>query len=134
MYAQAWRRHCGEHVDFARSGSGKNFGGLHGNVAGHFLFVFFPLAADGERRNPPCVEFVFVDFDEVRVIRQALAEAAKAHAPWAGLFKHIFEIHAEAAHVPAAAPAVSTASALVAVSADKFLLLSFSFTLRKRGT
>jgi len=43
---------------------------------------------------PPGVEFFLVHFDIIVVIRQAFAETAHSHAPWAGHAEAIFEIGA----------------------------------------
>ncbi len=80
---------------------------------------------NGQRGDPPGIELVFIYFDVVGVIRQTLAEASQAHAPRTGTLQRIFEIDADARHGCAAAPVFPASAALIAVSANEFLLLGF---------
>src|SRR5882724_4246586 len=112
--------------DVLRAAGGKNFCGLDGDVLGHGVFIFAPVAVNLQSGNAPGVEFFLVHFDEIVVIGEALAETAHAHVPGAGHFQRVLEFHAEAAHAHAAGPAGAASAALVAVAADKILVLGFN--------
>src|SRR6266702_2798827 len=76
-----------------------------------------------EGGNAPSIESFLVDFHVIVVIRQALAKTTHAQAPFAGASKGVFEIHAKTYLVEAAPPAFAASAALVAIAADKILVL-----------
>src|SRR5439155_19370390 len=74
-------------------------------------------------RDAPGIEFVLVNLNIVVVIWQTFAKTAKSHAPLARLAQRILEIDAETRGRHSALPTVSAAATLIAVAAQKILVL-----------
>src|SRR5690242_4859659 len=75
--------------------------------------------------NSPGVELVFVNFNVIVVVRQALAETAHPHAPRARLLQRILKIRSESGHGHASRPALASSAALVTVAANEVFLFGF---------
>ncbi len=71
---------------------------------------------------PHASNFVLVYLHEVRVIRQAFAESAEAHAPRARSLQRVFEVGADSDHRRAAVPTFAAPAALITVAAHEILL------------
>src|SRR5207237_1493092 len=107
------------------AGCREHFGCLDGNVSRHDVLVVAPRTVNLQRGDTPGVELVFIHFDEVAVIGQALPETAHSHAPGTGHFDGVFELDADSGLGSATSPAVAAATALITVAADKFFLFGF---------
>ena len=83
-------------LNVAGAGGGEHFGGMIGHVATKRQFIFSPGRMNFQDRNPPGVAFFLIEFDEIVVVGQALAESVERKLPWAGLAERFFEFGAEA--------------------------------------
>src|SRR5215470_6463251 len=123
MNRQSRRRNLLVHIDIPGTCRGQHLRGLHRDVSRHRMLVFAPSAMYLDHRDSPGVHFLLIDLDVVLMVRQTLSESADPHPPWSGLAQLILEIRTKTAHARAAAPALSTSSALVTIAAQKLFLL-----------
>jgi hypothetical protein len=106
----------GKGFDVAAAGRGQHLrrGDLH--ILADREFVFAPGAAHLRHGNSPGIHFFLVEFHEIAVTGQALAEAADGKVPGAGLTDRLLEISAQTGLPDSSLPSFAKAATLIPVS------------------
>src|SRR5262249_31197667 len=117
-----------EGFNVAAAGRGQHFrrGDLH--ILADREFVFAPRAAHPEHRNSPGIGFFRVEFHEIIVTGQELAEAADRKPPGTGPADRLLEISAQAGLHDSSLPSFAPARTLIAVSPQEGCVASLHVT------
>src|ERR1035437_80053 len=95
MNRKAGRLVVGEGLDVVRSGRCEHLRSGNRHILSERELIFTKCAVDLQHWNSPRVNFFFVEFHEVIVVRQTLAEAAKNEPPGPRLADRFLEFQAE---------------------------------------
>src|SRR4029077_4440267 len=101
----------------------KHFRSSYCHIVQQCTLIFSPRAMNLQRRNSPSIGFSFVQFDEIFVIGQALAEPIKSEHPWTRAAQHALEIRSEARHPRASLPVLPRSPTLETVSTKQARML-----------
>src|SRR5215469_5244195 len=85
-----------EGFDLSSTSSSEHLGRRHRHVFAQRQFVLAISTVNFQCGHAPSVNLIFIQFDEVTVIRETLTETSETKAPWAWTTQRLLEFSSEA--------------------------------------